>query len=385
MHNHYIWRFCLIFSLLITTSCKQEDGKIQPNIKAVKLYQVSSNDAKNFREISGAIAPSDSSALSFRVRGQVTSIKVKQGDIVKKGDILAALKQEEYQTALNSSKASYQSAQADLKKQEQNVTRQRSLYDQELISSADMESAEKDYDNAVNNLDIAKANLSDAEQNLNDTLLRAPFDGTIAQVDADLFTEVMAGQMVLTLQSSAAFEVNILMPETLINKITREQEVKVKIPALNNTMLDGIISEIGTQAQGGNAYSVVVSLNDNDLALFDGMTAVTYFKYHDDELPANTVYLVPTTAIDLRYYDDEGKANKTASLYVYQQDQNNPNQGVLEKREITINDIRQNMLEVASGLEPGDLIVTAGVSYLSSGQIVKPWKPEYKRSAKEDL
>ncbi|MBT4989205.1 MAG: efflux RND transporter periplasmic adaptor subunit [Rickettsiales bacterium] len=374
MNRLHVVKFLLSIALILTISCnkKEEQDEASPLIKAVKLLTINSkNDENNYREISGAIAPTDISTLSFRVSGQVTKISVNQGDRVSKGDSLATLKLTEYKTALNSAKASFDSAQANLVKQNKDLERNKKLYSKLLISTSDMESTEQSYSNAVADVKIAQSNLNDAKQGVSDTNLLAPFSGIIAEVHIDPYEEIKTGQIIITLQSSERFEVNILVPETLINTISNKDIVDVYIPSLD-AQLSGTISEIGTQAESGNAYPVVISLAENYLDLFSDMTAIVSLAYKST---AEDVYLIPTSAVDYRYYN---QAEQKISVYMYLADEANPNQGSLKLQEIEISDIRGNIFEVKSGLKPGDKIVIAGTSYLSDGQNVKPWQPESK-------
>ena len=87
----------------------------------------------------------------------------------------------------------------------------------------------------------------------------------------------------------------------------------------------------------------------------------------------NKFFLIPVSAIDLRYFDKKlGKLNKQSTVYVFDR-----NTSTLKIKRIETREIIGNKVEVVSGLEDGDILVTAGVSFLSEGQKVSLWEPQY--------
>lgn len=369
---------------LFVSACEKKEQKKTENIKAVKLLQITTETNSKQREISGVIESAKNSEISFRVSGQVQVIKVKEGDQINQGDVIAILKQDEFESTYNSAKANYESAKAALNAATQDIKRQRNLYQKKLISTAEIENSEKDYASAQSNEEVAKENLRSAKENLADSTLIAPYDGTVATVNIEPFTEISTGKPVITLQDTSNFEMHLLIPETLINTIKIGDNAMVNISSLENTQIAGKISEISTKNTDGNAYPIVITLAENDAQLVTGMTALAYLNYGAST--ENPVFLIPTTAVDLRYISkDVGKPSSKAPVYIYHPNEEQNNQGKLELREITISDLRTNMLEVKEGLKEGEFVVVAGVNYLADGQIVKPWQQKYIRPANEDL
>ncbi|MDC0857691.1 hypothetical protein OAP83_03130, partial [Rickettsiales bacterium] len=96
-------------------------------------------------------------------------------------------------------------------------------------------------------------------------------------------------------------------------------------------------------------------------------TAVAKLAYGNTD---KSVILIPSSAVDFRFHDQE---NQGATIYLYVANPENPAVGSIKQQKIKVLDLRQNMLEVSSGLQEGDKVVIAGVSYLSDGQDAKEW------------
>jgi len=165
------------------------------------------------------------------------------------------------------------------------------------------------------------------------------------------------------------------MPETLIRDVNYGDPVSVKLAVNNTHPIGAIISQIGSQAETGNAFPVEVTLSESFPNLRSGMTATVTFNY--GESSDTKVFLLPLTALDVRVpVEEEALDKKKALIFVF-----DPKKSQLEKRTITIRDIRENDLEVIDGLKAGDQVVVAGVPFLQNGQQVKRWQPTYNTPA----
>ncbi|MBL6785101.1 MAG: efflux RND transporter periplasmic adaptor subunit [Rickettsiales bacterium] len=369
----FIKFFLSIILLNVLIACEDDSNKKtkEPLVKAVKLFTAEVNKNSNIRNISGIIAAQEESELSFRVNGRVEHLYVKKGDKVSKGQELATLNQNEYTTALSSAAGAYENAKSNMATQEKNYKRQKKLADQQLISKAEMESSEQAYNKAAGDLKIQEAALNDAKQKYSDTKLIAPFNGTISDVKIDNFAEIKIGETIFNLESHDKFEINLLVPETMINNIKIDDPVEIKIPSIAQKF-SGKVSEIGAKAETSNAFEVVVNIPTESDILKAGMTAIVTFEHKISDAP---IFLIPNTALDLRFFD---KKTQQASIYKYIADPNNKDQGELKLTKISIIEIKGNMLIISDGISANDQIVIAGVSFLSNGQKVKPWNEDSK-------
>ena len=342
---------------------------IEPQVKAVKTIVLGKVDGASTRKLSGVVQ-ADESELSFRVSGRIAEVEAERGDTVKRGDVLAKLEQNDYVLAVNSAEANLQSARSELNKAKQDSLRQQNLLESGFISKSDADTAQAVYQDALSKLEVAKTDLQTAENNLERTILRAPFDGKVATKEIEVFHEVKAGDTVFLLQGSDGLEVEILVPETIIHTIENGSSASVTFPILQGVNAVATIAQIGTRSTSGNAFPVTLKLAESTADIRPGMTAEVVITIGSNK--SDTSFLIPTSAIDLRFFDrQDGDGNGS---YVFVVDEAT---STLQLKAVNVSDVRGNQLEVTSGLSVGERVVVAGVSFLSEGQKVKLWEPQY--------
>lgn len=368
-----------LFSLFfVLQGCKQEE--VVPEIlQAVKYEVLRKTGNVRSRTLSGVVRSSDESDLSFRVGGLLQEITVKEGQFVEKGTVLAVLDPKDYKLDVDEKQSEVSSASATLTEKKENLRRKKTLLKDGFSTQAIVQEAESVYQNALQNLDIAKTRLEDAETQLERTKLKAPFSGTVAKRLSVIFKEVEPGQKIFRFQSKNGLEVQVMVPETLIGDVNKNERISATFPTLKEVTVLGEVSEIGAVAEDGNAYKVILKLHNNEnLDIRSGMT--TNIKFTLDDNVEKQVFIIPISAIDLRYFDKKlGKLNEQATVYVFDK-----NTSTLKIKRIETREIIGNKVEVVSGLEDGDILITAGVSFLSEGQKVTLWKPQYSLPATLD-
>lgn len=360
-----------LMPLFLLGACGKTAEVVEEPIKAVKTLTISEASKTNSRQISGIVKTSDESQLSFRVSGKVASVTVKAGDSVIKGQVLATLDQKQYKLAIDSAKAKLNSANADLNQKSENLKRQKNLKQKDFVSQAAVDKAQAEYGTAKANADLAKTALKNTQIDLEDTILKAPFEGKISKRGIEAFTEVSAGKTVFDLQSSDGYKVEVLMPETLVRDVNNGDGVNVSFPTLKNRMVKGTVSEIGAKVEAGNAFSVKIELTNPPTDTRSGMTAQVSFNFGIKE--DASVYLIPISALDLRIPEEGDKLVKeNAPVFIFNKEKN-----IAEKRMVTIRGIRGNEFEVINGLDADDILIVTGVPFITDGQSVKQWQPNY--------
>jgi RND family efflux transporter MFP subunit len=357
-------------------SCGKDDVQKQDVVRSVKILEIAKAIGENSRQISGVVKASDESTLSFRVGGRVSDVLVKQGDSVKKGQVIARLKQKEYILSINAAQANLSGAKSDLAEKTEKLNRQESLKKEGYASKASLEKTQNAYQAAKSNLAVKQTAFETAKDNLKYTELTAPFSGKIAERLVEPFEEVTAGKTIFSLHGDGGYQVELLMPETLISEVKYGDVVKAEFSTLKNVKIEGKVVEVGAKPETGNAYPVKIQLLDTPRELRSGMTAKVTFNYGQNY--SDAVFLIPVSALDLRVSSGAKKQSKAkARVFVF-----NPEKQVAQERMVTIRDIRGNKLEVINGLNEGDYLIVAGVPFLSNGQKVKQWKPTYNIPAK---
>ncbi len=352
------------------------EPEIAKPIPVVKFQTIGEISSGRRLRLSGTLEAADTSVLSFQVGGRVAAIHVQVGDVIAAGQLLAELDKTDYEIELKSARAQLSSSRGALKEARENLNRQKQLYAKELVSVSALESAQASFEAAAGNVGVSQSAAKKAEEDLSRTVMTAPFSGTIAARKIDPFIDVSAGQAAFDLQSEIGMEAKVLVPEGMIREVDFGQAVKVTLPTRKGLELGGTVTEIASKANTGNAFDVNVTIGDvSGLDLRPGMTATVLFNFKS-YLEGKTVYLIPMSAVSAKEAalgtDGGMPVDRRAPIFVF-----DAASGTVVKKMIVLGDIRGNSIEVYSGLEPGDQIVTAAVSQLYDGKKVRLWAGEY--------
>ena len=349
-----VWLLCVAVTL---TACEKEPEIVEV-VRAIKTMTVSEQPAEKIRKFPGQVAAVDSSGLSFEVSGQVESVEVDIGDRVKKGEVLAVLDPEPYQLDVDA-------AEADLTKAKENVTktkaedkRQKRIFGEGAGAERYVEVAEYNYKAARSAVKFQTAKLDLARRNLRKTKLPSPYDGVIAWRAVEPNEEVLAGQKILEINATGKMEVELAIPETNVDQIHIDDPVTITFPTLPGETASGRISYIGGAAVKANAFPVKVELIDPSEKVKPGMTAEAKLTIKDESRKSG--YLVPIQALLPSPEPDRGYA------FVY-----DPGTSTVKKTPVHSRGMADKRVIIDEGLEAGDIIAVAGVSFLADGLEVK--------------
>lgn len=230
---------------------------------------------------SGKIQPETEVKISPDVSGEIVELKIKEGDIVIKGDLLLKIKPDIYlssvdraRAAVNSAKANQANSEAFLeqvkarhKQTENSFQRSKVLWEQETISKAEYEAelssyeivkaelvaAEKSIESAWYSVQSAEASLSEAQENLNKTSIYAPMSGTISMLNVEegervVGTMQMAGTEMLRIANLNRMEVKVEVNENDIVKVKLKDTALIEIDAYLGESFKGVVTEIANSA-----------------------------------------------------------------------------------------------------------------------------------------
>ena len=331
----------LIFIIFFISSCGKEEPVKETPIPKIAWMEVKLSGVEQTRKLSGQLNPREGASLSFNGGGYVTDVKVDLGSKVKKGQVLARLSQRD-------AKSIYLSSQSDYVNKESYYNRMKVARESKAVSQQDVADAKTE-------LEIAASNLAISKKGLDDTVLRAPYDGTITFKDVDEAQQVFIGETLFKIDSGEGLEVSVFVPETLIKKLVQDKIYTVTFPAAKGLEMKGVLKEIGTQATRANSFPVVLYLTEQSSELRAGMTAEVLFVYYQD---VEESILIPNSAL--------GVGNQQSSfVFVY-----DPNSSRLKKVMVKPLNITNNDVYVQGNIKSGDIIAVAGVPYLRDNQEV---------------
>ena len=358
--------------------CSEPPVELPKAIPAVKVFTVGKQASGQSRRLSGIINAADTSPLSFGVGGRVIELLVAVGESVDEGQLLASLDPEPLQIKLTDKRAKLNNARAQLLEAKTALERTHALLEQRAASQQELETAAAKFANKESSLQQAQADLTQAELDFDHRQLLAPVAGKVAKVGIDNFQEVSGAEQVITLQSDQLLEVAVRVPETMIRYLDYAQVVQVAFPSLPSAAIHGVVSQIGASAEDGNAFPVTITLGGSDGDLRPGMTAAVTFNF-DAYLNQRVAYLIPLSAIAIdrglanaqKYRRSDGNTESQVPVFLFDADA-----GLLREQSVTVGQLRGNEIEIYAGLEPGDQVVSAGVTFVSDGMAAKAWRPD---------
>ncbi len=344
------------------SACEQEPPPLVEQIRAIKTITVTEIASGQTRKYSGVTQATDRSALSFQVAGNVKTVKVKLGDRVKKGQLLAALDKKRYKLDVQAAQAGVQRAKAGQNEKKLHYARQKKLFDKTWVSKAALDQAIASYESAKSEVNYATSKLNLAKRDLANTVLVAPFSGVIANRKVDPHVEVRAGQKLFEINAEGALEIAFDIPETTVSRIAIGMPVAVSFSTDKACRCQGRITEIGSVAGTANAFPVKAGLIDPPASILAGMTAELTIVLEEAETEA--AYLVPLAALA------PGKEPGSGFVFVY-----DPATSAVRRTPVKGSGATDNMIAITQGVKAGDIIAVAGVSFLTDKQKVKLLQP----------
>ncbi len=358
MVKKLVW-VAVISSLTLVACSKAPQSTNEVVVRPVKLFQLTDLHSGAIRQFPALVEPTENARLTFRVAGKLTALKVRPGQHVEKGQVLAALDQTDFKLKQQQAQAKYQLAKAQF-------DRAASLIKQKLVSQAM-------FDEAKAQLQVAEADLKTSETNLSYTQMLAPFTGTVSRSLVENHENVAAQQAVLELQLRDMVDVVIQVPEDVIASVRREIEYQpdVVFDSYPSLRYKASLKEWDTRADTAtNSFKVVFSMaTPKEFNVFSGMTAnviADLTKFTSLDVSA---LRVPATAVFAA--NDQPVDHPERFVWVYQ-----PDKQQVQRRAVKTGRLTADGIEIVSGLAIGEQVVTAGTQQLTEGQQVRPWQRE---------
>jgi RND family efflux transporter MFP subunit len=349
--------------LLGIFACGEEPPPPPKPIRAIKTITVSETVSGRLREFSGVVEAADSSSISFEVSGNVQEVRVDVGDRFTRGQVLATLDPEPFHLTVAEIAAELKKARDNVVKTESEYNRQKRIFEQGAGSERRVEVAEFNYLAAKSGVKFQIARLNNAKRDLDRTVLRAPFDGAIANRYIDAFNELARGQTCFDIFEFTGMEVAISIPEDVIDEIQMDQKGEIRFSVFADQTYQGRVTEISKVAGAANAFPIKLTIEAPDQRIRPGMTARVILLLSGDEKKA--AYLVPLAAIAQRGDTQKG------FVFIY-----DSQTSTVKKTQIEAGSVRDNSVAIEKGVKEGDIVAVAGVSFLEDGQKVKLMKPK---------
>lgn len=332
----------LAFSVLAFGSC-QRNTKINTNLNQakVRVITVGEENIKPTIDYVGTVESSSSVNVSFPMGGTVERMLVSEGELVRKGQLLATVNSTTLQNSYNASLATLQQAEDAYK-------RMKEMYENKSIP-------EIKYIDVKTKWEQAKASETSMRKLLADASLYAPENGVISRKFVEQGTNVAPSAPIYAIANTQKINVMVPIPEKEINNFKIGQECTVQSSAVDGLKFRGKIIEKGVVANPiSHTYPLKISILGNNEKLMPGMVVRVWIDNNADD---NQKISVPIKNVLLDYPDKR---------FVWVIDENNKAQ----RREVTLGTLIGNQVVITKGLSVGDKVVTDGYQYIGPDTVV---------------
>lgn len=400
-------------------------GKMTGIIGQVKKTQIATEKAevRSINETvsaSGKIKPEVEVKISSEVSGEIVELPIKEGDVVKKGQLLVRIRPDILKSGYERALASYQTQKASVGSTTQNLAqvkatldnqeaiynRSKSLFDQKVITAAEFDNARAAYTGAKASYEAAKQNVTgatyglaqsaasvkEASDNLAKTSIFAPVDGVVSKLSVEagervLGTAQFAGTEIMTISDLSKMEVNVDVNENDINRVVLGDSAKIEVDAFLGKKFNGVVTEIGSSANvvGTNAdqvtnFTVKVLIDPVSYASLNNKTAKNPSPFRpgltatvDIQTNKTTSLSVPIQSVTTREEkkdtgpakpNDEKKVKASAGeiktyVFVYEAP------GKVKQVAVTTGIQDDSYIQILSGLTAGQEVVSAPFEAIS--------------------
>ena len=326
---------------------KTED--IRP-VRAIKLLAV---NADSVAEFAGEVRPRIESKLGFRVGGKIIERKVSLGTQVTRGQVLMQLDPEDLALVKTQAKAGLTAAESNRDLAKADLRRYQELREKNFISAAALEGKESASRSAQASYEQALAGYKNQSNQSGYATLVSDADGVVTSIDAEVGQVVAAGTPVIRLAQSGAMDVVIGIPEDKVNTIRQIQDIHVSLWSDQSVHIPATLRELSPIADPvTRTYIAKLALPTDLKNIKYGMTANVTFVAKNP----NAMIKIPMTALF--------QEKNATSVWVVES-------GAVQLVPVVLGGTSGQDILLASGVSPGQTIVTAGVHLLKPGQKVK--------------
>jgi RND family efflux transporter MFP subunit len=354
----------VILMLLIITSfqCSKKETEKEEIVRPVNFIIVGTDTGAQTRTFTGIAKAGNEIELSFRESGVIQQIKVKKGQRVKKGDLIASLDNLEANLNYERAVTEVSSAESSMHTSKAELDRIKLLYEKGSTPLKDYQSSKNNYQRTLSQYEAAFRNQEIQRSRLNYGVIYAPSDGIIANTFGKENERVQTGHVFAILNAGDKKKVELELPEKVINRVSVGLKAQIQFSTIDDAMFNGEVIEVSPiTSDNATTYPVELEIENPVDQIRPGMAARVTFDFSPQKEEGANKIVVPIKAVG-----EDGNGN-----FVFLIETEDNQTGIVRKQTIKIGEITSKGFEVESGLETGQLIATAGLQSLLDGQKVK--------------
>ena len=343
----------LCAALFVNVGCQKKEQKAQKERAVnVRVWTAESRSLRPFVESIGTLNPYEIVNVSSELDGILKTIHVDEGSPVTPGQVIAVIKETDYQLAVEQATAILKQAEAALANAKQEHLRKEALYREELVTKQQFDDivarlavARGDVERAVAGLDLAK-------EKLTKTKIHAPMAGSIKEKKVTAGDYIRNGMLLVSIIRTELLKLTFSVTEKDVGSLRAGQDVSFAVDAFPGRAFRGQVKTIyPSLEEKTRSLQVEAVVANTDRGLKPGLFArVTLYTG-----PAKGAVVVPITAL---LYD-----NSTTKLFVAEGDR-------AKERKVRIGRKYGEFMEIVEGLKAKEIVVTVGQNNLMEGVLV---------------
>jgi RND family efflux transporter MFP subunit len=341
MRKESIILWCII---ILLSGCNPAPVKEATEKKAlqVKVWKVERREFKLPVRAAGMLSTTTDTKLSFKTGGIIKQMNVREGEDVRRGDILAVLDLSEINAQVNQARIGLERAQRDLK-------RAKNLYQDSVVTL-------EQYQNASSAFELALSQKKIADFNLEHSRIKAPSNGEIQKILVESNELIAPGYPAILFTSTESdWVVRVALTDKDIVKFSIGDSAHVEMDAFPEIHFPARITELGVIGDPvTGTYEAELQILRTDPQFRTGFIARSYI------FPTNT-----SSAVVVPLESLIGASDNSATVFVYIE-------GEISRRRVRTGRIIDDLIVVSDGLEAGELVVTEGAKYIMKDTQVSP-------------
>lgn len=322
---------------------------------AADIATVERRDVRQLISITGTLSPRNQTTVKAKVAGELREMLAREGETVKRGQLIARLDATEPQARLDEKIADLEGGRAQLVLAQKNRATQLALLEKKFISQNAFDGTQSNLQVSEARIKALEAQVAIAKKALEDTLVRAPMSGIIAQRLAQPGEKIAVDGKLYTLVDLDELEVEAAIPATDIGAVRVGQEVAFRVEGYEDRLFSGRIARISPATQPGTRSILVYAVLPNREG---SLKAGVFAKGQLTVSRRPDAVVLPATAIR----DESGQA------YVWRVDGNRLARVPVQ---VGLRSEADSVVEIVAGLAPGARIVRANLGSLRDGAEVK--------------
>ncbi len=344
----------LVATLVLLSACRRAEEAPAPEIRPVRAITIESRTGGDSIALTGSVQAQTEINLAFRIDGRMLERAVSIGDTIQPGQLVARLDAQNEESSLQAAQAQLVASRARLNEARNNFERFRDLVAEKAVSQASFEQAESAMKTAESQVEAAQTQVTLGQNRLSYTRLVSDVAGVVTAQGAEPGEVVGAGRMIVQVAREGTRDAVFDVPSRVKEAVMSNAAITVALTADPKVTATGVVREVAPRADPvTGTFRIRFRLDRPPAAMRLGSTVGGRMK-----LAAAPSIEIPPSAVS--------RADRQTAVWVV-----DAKTSTVSLRTIEVRSSDPVRVEVASGLNPGDIVVTAGIQALRPGQKVR--------------